>query len=277
VPVKYVDKKVKLYSGELEALYDNNYALKLKQHDGVSRISTIDTAAEIIKDGKKIKLDEVKVGSIIACVERASNIVKIYVTNTSEINNIHDQIKQGIATEGLEIVEDSIDQGALPSGVQIPNANAGKIIQILISDVNKIMIQTSSGEKTTYILSPSCQIVSSGVSYTIYDLRLTQTVNITASNLTASRIEVSSSNKEYSTRAKIDLVNKEEGYIRVISTDDNTVIDKIYIDKNTSIYDPTAGEILSISDIAKGKSAFIVITEQSIVRKVAKSITLLED
>ncbi|HAN10779.1 MAG TPA: hypothetical protein DCP90_09250 [Clostridiales bacterium] len=271
----YSDKKVKIYSGELEKLYENNYAVKIKQNDGVSLIATLGKNLEVVKQKQKANVVDIKQGTLIICIERENNIVKIYITTMDEINSVYSDASKEIMSQGLEIIEDNV---VLKTNTDVnKKVTDGILKQILISEKSEITIQSADGQQTAYKLAENYEINIGNQKYNIYDLRLGQKVKVTNNGNEAVKLSIETQVIQENYKAKIDYINTLESYIRVINTENNSVISKVYIDKNTSIYNAEKGEIISIDKLEKNKSIFMVLEDQQGIRKLAKSITILKD
>ncbi|HCC06563.1 MAG TPA: hypothetical protein DEP72_00150 [Clostridiales bacterium] len=270
------DKKVKIYSGELEELYENNYAIKIRQIDGVSRIATLSKSVEVIKQNQKVNVTDMKSGTIIMCVEKESNIIKVYITTIDDINSVYSDVSKDIISQGLEIIESNV---ALKTKTEDVDSKVleGTLKQILIADESKITIESSSGEQSVYKLAKNYEISMGNQKYNIYDLRLGQKLKITNSGDDASVIIIETQITQKDYKANVEYINKLESYINIINVEDNSVISKIYIDKNTYIYNAEKGEIASVDKLEKNDNVFMVVEDQQGIRKLAKSITILKD
>ncbi|OGO86941.1 MAG: hypothetical protein A2Y24_01340 [Clostridiales bacterium GWE2_32_10] len=186
-----VDNKVKLYSGEIETLYDDNYAVKIKQSGGVSKIVNLSENAVVVNQNEKTHIKDMKQGNIVICVEKGSYIEKLYVTTITDINSTYYTLKQELTTQGIEIVEDTVVLNTNMNGESYEVL--GTLKQILIADENEVIIEDSNRKKTLYRLRSSSEITLENKKCTIYDLRLGQKVEATISGVNVSKLMIISS------------------------------------------------------------------------------------
>jgi len=230
----------------------------------------------VIKQNQKVNVTDMKSGTIIMCVEKESNIIKVYITTIDDINSVYSDVSKDIISQGLEIIESNV---ALKTKTEDVDSKVleGTLKQILIADESKITIESSSGEQSVYKLAKNYEISMGNQKYNIYDLRLGQKLKITNSGDDASVIIIETQITQKDYKANVEYINKLESYINIINVEDNSVISKIYIDKNTYIYNAEKGEIASVDKLEKNDNVFMVVEDQQGIRKLAKSITILKD
>ncbi len=294
-PTVISDTKIKLYSGEIDTIYDGNYAVKIKQIGGISTISTLDSNVEIYKLGQKVQVGDLKKGDYVVCAENTSNIIRINITSASEQGSVATVIRQLLTSKGYQIVEDKVGTNTstpintttvtktdnTSNNSQINKKTDGKIKSkirgINISSKNTIVIEDDDGKDVTYPISTKCEYKIGSAKKTIYDLRVKDDAELILANGEVTKISIALKVKEYMVKAKIKRINKDEDTIDIIDLIEDEEIKGVVINSNTVIYDPENVDTIDISDLKKNREIFIIIVEESKKSSIAKMITLLNN
>lgn len=221
-----IDKNIKIIEGAYieEIGISKDLVIKISHSDEKYDGMKLDLAKdiEVIKNGKTVELSEIHRGDRVDIVTEDGYVKKMTATSSKE-------------------------------------SVSGVIKEIHISTAPYVVLEINNSE-VKYDISKTAKITKDDKEATIYDFRIRDTVTLVTDSLTATEVQVKSSQgiADSITEGRVEAVNISYGFINVSYNEDGIVKNEtVYCKEGTTTVINASGKTVKLSDIEVGNKLTI--------------------